>query len=187
MNQKEKILSSRYARAFMNLYKEQLTDDLVEKLPFIAEQLDSVRSIILYAQIALSNGSSGEQIETFFENVGFRKKFLPLISELSRANRLTLLPLVLRTIYTYYQEVQEILHFTIESAVELTQQELEGFITFLKKKTDKNIRYTLKHNPDLIAGVKLYSDTLVFEHSIKQLLDKIVRDSSPDKGMVNGY
>ena len=170
MKRNEQFLAIKYAKAVYSLWGTQLSGELYEQLSALAATLEEQRSVILLAQIVYRGDESIAVLETFFKNAGFDSIFVPLISLLNSKRRLILLPRILRELYSLYLEDKNIMHFTIESAVDLTQKQQEEFISFLEKKTGKEIRYTLKSNPDLIAGVKMYSDTLGYEHSIQQKL-----------------
>ena len=173
MKNTDEILIRRYAQAFLNLFGDQLDLQQIEQLPHLAQTLDKIPFSLLYVQRALGNDSSSKSLEKVFKKAGFEKMFSSLISLLNNHKRLVLLPRVVRYIFQEFLERHNIMHFTIESAVELTQQEQDSFVEFLHGKTGRDIRYTLKINRSLIAGVKMYSDTLGFEHSVSQKLQQI--------------
>ena len=173
MKKTEETLTRRYALAFMNVVGDELDMEHAEALPAAAAQIEGARFFLLYAQFTLGNASSTRGLEEFFVEAGYKKIFVPLILLLTESKRLVLLPGILRKIYKLYLARQNIMHFTIESAVELTQQEIDSFVSFLRKETGKEIQYTLKLNLDLIAGVKIFSDTLGFENSIRQKLNRL--------------
>ena len=66
-----------------------------------------------------------------------------------------------------------IMHFTIESTVNLSREELVPLKLFLAKKTGKSIIFHTEIKPELIAGIKAYSETLGFEHSIRKRLQAL--------------
>ncbi len=164
------ILARRYAQACINLFGDELTIELAERLSALAEAIKAQRSLLVYAGLKDTAEESKKQLEELFRVAGFGDMFVPLIDLVAEDKRLTLLPWIFHMIYVLYLERQGIMHFTIESAVELTKKEREAFVAYLEKKTEKEIRYTLTVNPALIAGVKMYSDTLGFEHSVQQRL-----------------
>ncbi len=166
MKKNEQRLARIYAKAVYNLL-EELSEAQYKKLLILANELDKQRSVLLFAQVVQAETTV---LETFFSNAGYGTLFVPLITLLTAQRRIILLPLILRAVYKLYLVDKGIMHFTIESPVALTKKEQEGFVSFLQKKTGKEIRYTLKSNPDLLAGVKMYSDTLGYEHSIQQKL-----------------
>lgn len=170
MKRNEERISHKYAKATYSKLGDQLTKELCGKLLPLAEKLETQRSVILLAQIVHRDDESVLALEKFFKEAGFGSLFGKLVSLLIGQRRLILLPRVLRALYGICLEDKGIMHFIIESPLELSQEEQDGFVAFLQKKTGKEIRYTLKSNPDLIAGVKMYSDTLGYEHSVQQKL-----------------
>ena len=174
MKNVEEILACRYAQAYNRVLGDALSLELAERLPLIADVIETQRSLLIYAGLKDTTKESKQKISELFTVAGAQEKlFDPLIDLVAEHRRLTLLPRILRMMYAYYLEVQGIMHFTIESAVTLTDEERDEFVQFLKKKTDKEIRYTLTINPALIAGIKMYSDTLGYEYSVQQRLSLI--------------
>lgn len=173
MKKSEKILVRRYAQAFLNLFSDQFTREHIEQLPELAQKLDHIPYSLLSMQHSLGNDSSNKGLEKIFKKVGFKNVFTPLVSVLTLHGRLILLPHIIRYIYKEFLERHDIMDFTIESAVELTDEERNSLVEYLHGKTGKDIRYTLKINRSLIAGVKMYSNTLGFEHSVQQKLQQI--------------
>ena len=167
MRRNEQRLALIYAKAVYNLLKDQLSEEQYEQLLGLAHELDTQRIAMLLVQVVQAETTV---LETFFSNAGFGDLFVPLVKLLTAQRRIVLFPLILRAVYRRHLADKGIMHFIIESPVELTKKEQEGFVSFLQKKTGKEIRYTLKSNPDLLAGVKMYSDTLGYEHSIQQKL-----------------
>ena len=167
MRQNEQRIARKYAKAFYNQLGKQLGETVYEQLLSLADALEEERSVVLLLSYIHRDAERPSLLEALFSNDSF---FEPLVSLLSQHRRLVLLPQILRKVYDRYLEDKGIMHFTIESPVELTKKEQEGFVSFLQKKTGKEIRYTLKSNPELLAGIKMYSDTLGYEHSLQQKL-----------------
>lgn len=67
-------------------------------------------------------------------------------------------------------EKNNVMRFTIECVLQLTMDELVSIKEYLAKKTGKKIICQIKRNPELIAGLKVYSDTVGFEQSIQNYL-----------------
>lgn len=171
MKRDVEILTRRYAQAYVHLFRERLSFDAVQKLPAIAALLEQHRSLLIFAGLHDTKEKTLVQIVELFTLGGFDESLsYPLINLLASHNRLKILPWVAKKIYDEYLEAKGIMHFTIESAVPLHDDEREAFVAFLRKKTGKQILYSLVVNPTLIAGVKMYSNTLGFEHSIRQRL-----------------
>lgn len=170
MKRNENRLAEKYAQAVFPLLKDSLDSAEFERLIALADQLDAQRSIILFSQVIRQEPGGGSVLEQFFQHAGYQDHFSSLISLLILQRRMILLPQILRILYRRYLDDRGIIPFVFESPVTLTEAEQSKLVLFLQKKTGKEIRYTLKKNPALIAGIKLYSDTLGYEHSIRQKL-----------------
>lgn len=173
MKNTEEILARRYAQAFINQFGTELDADLIDRLLLLADIIHPQRALLVYASLKDTQVESIKILNELFEAAGFGTLFASLITLVADQKRLELLPRILRVIHALYLDQQGIMHFTIESTIDLTQEEQDAFVSYLQKKTDKKIRYTLVNNPALIAGVKMYSNTLSFEHSVRQRLDEL--------------
>jgi F0F1-type ATP synthase delta subunit len=170
MKRNEERLGMKYAKAAYSQLHNKLDEAQFEHLLSLANELENQRSLIVLSQMLSKDGERSLVVEEFFSKAGYGTVLSPLIGLLTIDRRLVLLSFVLKVIYALYLEDKGIMRFVIESPVELTEQERARCLLFLQKQTGKEIRYTLKSNPDLIAGVKMYSDTLGYEHSIQQKL-----------------
>jgi F0F1-type ATP synthase delta subunit len=72
-----------------------------------------------------------------------------------------------------FKERAGIHDFVIKSAVALSQQEKDQIEKFLARKTGQDNIYTYHVDTRLIAGVRLRSQTLLWEHSIAQQLRQL--------------
>lgn len=165
------VLARRYAQAHLNVFGNTMTFPEAQNLPVVADILTKHRSLLMFAGIYQAQGPTNRPIIDLFKMVELKASlYESLLELLAGDNRLFLLPLILREIYRGYLEMRGIMHFTLESAVPLLDDERDAFLAFLRKKTQKEIHYTLVTNPALIAGIKIYSDTLGFEYSVQQRL-----------------
>ncbi|MBA2307603.1 F0F1 ATP synthase subunit delta [Candidatus Dependentiae bacterium] len=171
MNDKYDILAKKYAKAFINLYSDTITEELAERIHLLGRYFHEHRRALLYVQITKLDGdATRKRFDTLFMSAGVDHMFASLIDMLLGDRRIFLLPRIMNFIYIFYLEKRSIIHFTIESAMDLDDQELAIVKNFLEEQTGKQVRYRVKRNPGLIAGIKMYSDTLYFEHSIRKYL-----------------
>ena len=180
MKNESAILARRYAQAYVNMFGTNLTRDIVQRLPIVSDILERHRSLLVFAGLHATQERSKKHIIDLFIMAGFDASlYASLIDLVASHHRLSLIPFILRNIYKRYLETHGIMHFTLESALPLHDNERDAFIAFLRKKTDKEIQYTLVINPALIAGIKMYSDTLGFEYSVQQRLFELASMQSP--------
>ncbi len=171
MSDSQDILAKKYAKAFINLFSNQINDDIAERVRALASYLYEHRRALLYVQITKLDGdATRKKFDTLFTSSGVDHIFASLIDMLLVDRRIFLLPRIMNFIYLFYLEKHSIMDFTIESAVDLDNQELMVIKKFLEDQTGKHIRYRLIRNANLIAGIRVYSDTLYFEQSIRKYL-----------------
>ncbi len=180
MKNESPILARRYAQAYVNLFGSSLTLEAALRLPVVASILEKHRSLLILAGLHATQERSKSQIKDLFKIAGFDASLYSSLLELVAShNRLGLMPGILRNIYKRYFDMRGIMHFTIESALPLYDEERDALLAFLRKKTAKEIQYTLVVNPALIAGIKMYSDTLGYEHSVQQKLYELSSMKTP--------
>lgn len=102
-----------------------------------------------------------------------KKPFGDLINLLIAHKRSSLMPFILRYLHEIIMEEQNIVSFTMSSAQDLTQEQQEHIKKFLAQSTNKTIIYKYTVNKDLIAGLRLQSNTYLWEHSLKKYLRNI--------------
>lgn len=164
-------LSKKYARAFVNLFADKLDVALAQRIEGLSLYLHKHRSALFYVQLtALDDANTKQNFESLLAYFKVDIIIQSLIDLLLEHKRLFLLPRILHHVYELYLEKVNIMSFEIESAIYLHEPELVQLKTFLEHKTGKNILYRIKQNKDLIAGLKIYSNTLGFEHSIRKQL-----------------
>ncbi len=171
MNDVQNILAKKYAKAFVNLFSNHINDDIAERIRVLASYLYEHRRALMYVQITKLDGdATRKKFDTLFTSLGVDHIFVSLIDMLLVDRRIFLLPRIMNFIYLFYLEKHSIMDFTIESPIDLEDTELMVIKNFLEEQTGKHIRCRLIRNANLIAGIRVYSDTLYFEHSIRKYL-----------------
>lgn len=99
--------------------------------------------------------------------------FKPLGMVLLAHHRLELLPDIMQQLIYLYEKNHNIMVFTVESSDPLTPTARAVLERFLTKKTRKTVVTTHSITKKLIAGIRIYSKTLLWEYSIAQQLRQI--------------
>lgn len=171
MDIQQDMLAKKYAKAFINLYGDKLNVELVERLLIVSDYLQKQRDALFYVQLSALDGAlTKKNFEDLLRSFSVDALFGSLIELLLVDKRIFLFPRVLRHICTLYLEKNNIMRFTVESPIVLHADEMSILKDFLAKRTGKTILFTVKKNKWLIAGLKVYSDTLGFEHSVRRQL-----------------
>lgn len=164
-------LAKKYAQAFINMYGALFDVELIEKIDMLARYLAVHRQALFYVQISvLDKGRTKNKLDEVLHQCGVEPLLRPLINLLIDHKRMFLLARIMKWISILALENKNIMKFTIESAPALNEDELARVQAFLTKETGKRIIYKTLVNKDLIAGLKVYSETMGFERSIRKQL-----------------
>jgi F0F1-type ATP synthase delta subunit len=170
------ILARKYAQAFLNLYIDQITPEGYAALLALQTYLHSHRNALIYfsfPHIAL------EAKLALFEQLGEKIKpsepVKTLFETLIRHDRVMLATDVLAKICELYRERKNILLFTIESSHELDATSISIIEDFLARNTGKKIVSKQRVNHSLIAGLRLQSNTLEWEYSIRKQIHELTK------------
>lgn len=164
-------LSRKYAKAFLNVYADAVTLQDVERVAKICVSLNQHRGLLSFFSWPVINDASKIQaLKDMVTQYGLPRVLHRLIELLSEHKRLELVLQVFQAIVVEYKKRHNIASVTIASSHEMQPEDLEIVKQFLAKLTGQVIMYTYKVDKSLIAGMRVASDTFVWEHSIgKQL------------------
>lgn len=174
MDVKDLTLSNKYAKAYLNVFEKDINDQVYWNLKSACEFLETNSSIkILFSLPKSVLTVKNELIDEFVENFNLPKSLKNLILLLVKDNRAILLKDVLNSIADEYQERINGMVFNISSSHKLTSSTLDVLKNFLENKTNKKIMYTYNIDKELIAGIRMQSNTLMWEHSVRRQLENI--------------
>lgn len=165
----KKILSRKYAQAFINLYTDSISIDLFEKIKEMEIFLNSRKKAIYFLSIPnIKMETKQKVLNAIFEKFGVKKILEPLIKVLSEQKRLFLINDILRDIRFLYKERKNIITFNVSTSHEISDTDFKVIKHFLETQTNKNI--ICYHNIDksLIAGLRLNSSNFLWEYSIRK-------------------
>lgn len=173
------LTARKYAQAFLNLFIDSVTPEIYSNLIVLRAFLRSHRNAIIYFSLPhIATEAKIQLLDTLGEKLKPSEPVKKLFETLIRHNRAQILPEVLNKICEYYRARKNIVLFDIESSHVLDKQSVATLEKFLACNTGKNIVSTQHINQDLIAGLRLQSDTMLWEYSIRKQvheLTKIVR------------
>ncbi|OQA36313.1 MAG: ATP synthase subunit delta [Candidatus Dependentiae bacterium ADurb.Bin331] len=166
-------LIHKYVRAFLNVYAQQLDTVQVKKIGQINAFFKTHPQTIFFLKLPVQfNAIKEAMIKKIVDQLNISVSVQSLISLLLKQQRLFLLPHICARIEREFEQQQGIMRFIITSSHVLSEKQQQSITHFLAKKTGKKIERIQKIDPKLIAGVRLQSDTLLWEYSIaKQLRD----------------
>jgi F-type H+-transporting ATPase subunit delta len=176
MDVKSTVLSRKYADAFLNLYMDSVTDEMITQLEELSAYLKSHKSSLVF--FGLHHIAVEEKLRLFETIVEHTKPSIftrNLFRLLIRHNRVVLCPHIIDMICTLYRKRKNIMMFDVQTSHSLGTRDIECIRTFLNKKTNKRTVCTQRINQKLIAGIRLQSETLLWEYSINKQLKTLAQ------------
>jgi len=167
-------LARKYADAFVNIFGDELTVDDARVMQATGDFLASKHSALFFLRLPIIKDAVKREV---LVHVAYEFK-LPttvhiLIDVLLHDKRASLIPSILHAISKLYYKRTDIASFTITSSHALSQEQLDRLVGFLEAWTQRAILYTHAIDPTLIAGIRMQSDTLLWEYSIHRKLAQI--------------
>lgn len=171
MNVQEAPIARRYAQAFLNVFIDAISLDDCSHIEMAAHFLTKHRQALFFLTLPhIEFSTKVSLLERLMKSLSVDPSINKLIKLLIRDKRLFLLPEVFEQISLLYREEKNIKLFMVMSSHTLEEKALRVVQRFLATKIGCDIVYTYKENRDLIAGIRLQSDTLLWEYSIRKQL-----------------
>ena len=168
------ILVKKYSKAFVNTFKDKLSIDDIDLIENLIHYLKQNRNIFIYINLSIVEFKIKKD---FFSKLiklfKLKEFFTDLTNLLLESNRIFLLIYILKDIIKIYMQEIGFIKFNIVSSHNINNKNLEIIKNFLKNKTGKNILTRLSIDKSLIAGIKIYSDELAWQYSIKNYINAI--------------
>jgi F-type H+-transporting ATPase subunit delta len=174
MKLQEKLLARKYAQAYFHVFGDQITQAVIPAIEqFVAFYLQHKEKFFYLGLSSFAARMKADALMKNCDQFGLRQLLQPLVTVLAEQARLTLIEQVLEELIVLYKHAHNIIDVACMSAHPLDAQEQKVITEFLEKATGKTINASLIINPDLIAGVRLQSDTFLWERSLEQQLRAI--------------
>lgn len=176
MKERDVICARRYAKAFLNVWPEAIDLKSLEKLTDFAYTLQKERRRFFFLYLPhIEERIKDEQIEQFCKQMGLTWHFQRLVRVLLMDKRIFLLPEVIKNIGELYTLKHNILPVNIKSSIPLEKSEYDVLSQFLTRKTGALVQYRAAVERSLIAGIRIESDRILWEHSARKQLRLLMR------------
>jgi F-type H+-transporting ATPase subunit delta len=166
-------IARKYAQAFFAVYGDSVTDTLIKNIDKAIQFLSAHRRALFLLKIPIIDQSVKiEGLEKLCERFHLGENIKKLLILLFDKRRPSHFVPVLRTIAALYRKKNHIVSITVASSSLLADEQRAMIESSLAEWIEGNKRYTYIIDPALIAGLRIYSDTFLWECSIaKQLRD----------------
>lgn len=167
----QSLVAKKYAKAYLNIYEKSLNLSDVQAIGQFALFLKKHKNIML---LVCSAGVTADEklaiVSKLLDHCKVTAVLKKLVDLLLAKNELCLLDKILQDISCLYKKRNNIIDLAVMSAQELEQDELEKFKSFFQDQSGKKLITSKQVNPELIAGVRLLSDTFLWDYSIASRL-----------------
>lgn len=171
-------LAKKYAQAYLNLFSDQYTFQDICNLWRVAQFLSEHHSLLFYVSLPMIEQYDKQRfIDLFFEKFHLFDSLKNLCYLLLKNKHIFLLIDVLQQIYLLYKQKYNICELKIKSSSDLTDaaiHDIKQFFITLSGLSNVVVRYSIDQS--LIAGIRLQSETYLWDYSIAQQLNKLKQE-----------
>lgn len=171
MNNKpvSKHTANKYAKAFMAVFPKSLTFADIKKIEIAQKFLQTHKQILLFLQLPqFDYERKKSMVADLIGHFSLPENFAKIILLLITHNRSFYIPAVLLCIVELYKIQINSIEFSIKSAHNLSEKQIETTKQFLGQLLGKNIIGTVSTDPSLIAGLRLQSNEYLWEYSVRK-------------------
>lgn len=170
MNAFPSTLAYKYARALLNVASD-ITIERIRTMEQAIPLLHKHRQTLLYLTLLHQRyearyGSLDQFLDRFEITTSLKK----LVYLLLKDKRLVILPEVLQAVVNLYKQDHHITPCTVTAADELAASQKQELEALIKTIVHGTVEAHYRVDPHLIAGVRVQTDTLLFEHSVEKQL-----------------
>lgn len=174
MNYAESVLAQRYAQAYLNVYIDSISYKDFRLIRDAGLFFAQNRHLLFFLNWpAIKKPAKIAALRQALEYCQVPSSINRLIDLLAAHKRMFLIIKILEYICKLYEKRHAIAQVTVTSSHPVTDQELKVMQQFLANKTGLSIIYDYKIDKKLIAGIRMQSDTFLWEYSINQQLKSI--------------
>ncbi len=174
MDSSQRYLAERYAQAFLNMFGKKLT---AADLPAIYKAReyfkDHKSSCFLLRFSLLSDGQKYELVKEVRKELGLSEFFDQLFNLIIDHKRTLLLEDLFDVLVQKYEKLLNRAVFQVRSAGELSFTQKKEVEFFLEHSLKKTIVCSYKEDAYLLGGIRIQSNQLLWEDSIRGRLNRI--------------
>ncbi len=161
----------KYASAFLNVFSATITPEIISRIEQAAAFLMQHRRALFLLKAPVIPEKIKEQgLRELCERFELPRGVYAVMQLLMQHKRATLLAVVLQAIVAAYWARQNYTMITVTSAVAVADEQKKIIEQFADRMFPGIKQYRYEQDRTLIAGVRLQSDTLLWEYSINNYL-----------------
>ena len=170
-------IAKKYAQAYLNVCGQEHTYEDFCSMWRAAQFLSEHHSLLFYLSLSIIDEKDRKRfIDLFFEKFHLFSSLKDLFYLLLKNKHIDLAADVLRDIYALYKIQHNLVDLHVTSSSDLAEEQLEEVKHFFMQLSGKNPQIRYHVNPSLIAGIRLQTETHLWEYSIAQQLRKLKQE-----------
>lgn len=170
-------IAKKYARAYLNICGQEHTFEDYCTMWRAAQFLSEHRSLLSYLSLSIVNEVDKKRfIDLFFEKFHLLLSLKQLFYLLLKNKHIHLAADTLRDIYAMYKTEHHIVDLKVTSSTDLSELQIKEIKQFFNEISGQQAQISYSINSSLIAGIRLQTDTYLWEYSIAQQLRKIKQE-----------
>jgi F-type H+-transporting ATPase subunit delta len=165
----DKNVAKKYAQAFMTVFPKSCTFNDIKKIELAYNFLQTHKRTLFFLQLPqFDEERKKSMVADLIDYFSLPHDFAAIILLLIKHNRSFYIPDVLRWITQLYKDQIQNIEFSIKSAHDLTDKQVESIKLFLEHLVTKKIIGIPSVDTSLIAGLRLQSNDYLWEYSIRK-------------------
>lgn len=167
-------LAKKYAHAYLNVFGDQHTFQDFCSLWRACQFLSEHHSLLFYLSLPMIGEVDKKRfIDLLFEKFHLFDSLKQLFYLLLHNKHIFLAIDILQDIYGLYKKQHNISELKIIASHDLSEKDIQDIKNFFIKLSGQSVVVRYRVNPSLIAGIRLQTETLLWERSIAQQLNKL--------------
>ncbi len=170
-------IAKKYAQAYLNVCDQQHTYKDFCTMWRAAQFLSEHHNLLFYLSLSMIDEVDKKRfIDLLFEKFHLFPSLKELFYLLLKNKHIHLAADTLRDIYALYKTQHKIVDLQVTSSTDLTEEQIEDIKHFFTKLSGQYPKIRYHVNPLLIAGIRLQTETLLWEYSVAQQLRKLKQE-----------
>lgn len=172
----EKIVSRRYAKALVSVLKNgETTSDMASQLQFFRDAMLDVGSAFSCAMCypAFSEADRLSVVEAVCLQEKVHEPVKNALKYLIEKNRISLLPQIYEAFVAEQDKLVGRVRTTVTTASPLSSAAETSIGELLRTRLRKDVIMSKVIDPDVIGGVRVQADDVVFDATLKSQLDRL--------------
>lgn len=174
MTEKETFVARKYARAYLNVFGNDFTIEQFQAFEALGTFLSQHQRVLFFLQLRHIDDQKKQVIlQDIVTKLKIPASFMHLVNLLLKDKRASLLEEVVNQVANLYKELNHVIPIAITTSHELNETSCAIIRNFIAQKTSCIVLAHKTVDPTLIAGLRIQSDTLLWEYSVRKQLQQI--------------